>query len=227
MSKKEKVIFGLATGLNFVIGLCLIIFVVPSAVPTVLNLSEKIVKLGSKWWMILEIILPSLLCLSLFLTKDARLRFFEKSIFCFCLYQNVLIFLSYSLSSSFEINSVFPISISLLVFLPISCLILCFGARLKSQPYNTFPRLWKKQTTPTNFLWTQTHFFAKNVFMSLGLVLFVCSVIFAFFKVCLIELIVFLIFILIGYLIVFKHANDLYKKYTEMKTKQDNLKTNK
>lgn len=227
MKNKAKILIISLAMLNLVAGLLLIIFMVPSQIPTVLSLSEKIVCLGSKWCLVPAIVCPLIFaCIAIFLKKTITTSFF-KSLFFFSIYQNVLIFIACAGTASFVINSTFPVSLSLFVCLPLACITLFWGAKFKTQPYNTFPVLWKKQATATEFLWTQIHIFAKNVFMSAGLVLFVVSIIFAFFKLFLIELAIFLIAIIISYLVVLKHANDMYKKYTEMKNKQDEIKNQK
>ena len=186
MKNKDKILIISLAVFNFVAGLLLIIFMIPSQIPTVLSLSEKIVCLGSKWCLVPAIVCPLLFaCISIFFKKNIFCSVF-KSLFFFSIYQNVLIFITCAGTANFVLHSTFPVSLSLFVCLPLACITLFWGAKLKTQPYNTFPVLWKKQATATEFLWTQIHLFAKNVFMSAGLVLFVVSIIFAFFKLFLI-----------------------------------------
>ena len=227
MNKKDKILLITLAAFNFVAGLLLLIFLVPNKIPTILGISEQIVCLGSKWCLVPAIVCPVVFaCISIFSKKNIITCIF-KSLFFFAIYQNVLIFIVVSASKEFVTGSSFPISLSLLVCLPISCLILVFGSKLKNQPFNTFPVLWKKQATATEFLWTQIHIFAKNVFMSAGLILFIISVVFSFWRLFLIEIGLFVIAIIIAYLIVLKHANDIFKKYTELKNKQVEIKNQK
>lgn len=224
MNKKDFLTFLSVSILNFLIGILLILFALPSVVPTIIGESEQIITTGSKWCLILNLVLPALVfCFMLFMRAKPRLIFLFKCIFCFITYQNVLIFMSYALTPAFVVGATYPVSLSLLLFLPLSCFIFVMGLKIKSQTYNTFPKLWKKQSTATEFLWKQTRFFAKTVITFTAFILFIVSIIFAFFKLWLIELGIVIFALIIDYLIILKNANDIFKKYTELQTKQKEI----
>lgn len=227
MNKKQKILILVLSAINLIVGVLLTIFLIPNKIPVLLEPNEKILKLGTKWLIMCAAIIPAVFAFLSCIFKNQRLSGFFKSIFIFSIYQNVLIYIVLSTSKSFAVGTTFPLSLSLFLFLPLSCLIFVFGIKLKTQPFNTFPVLWKKQSTATEFLWKQIHYFAKNIFMMIGLILFVISIIFAFFKLFLVELAIFVIMIVMAYLIVLKQANDIYKKYNEMKQKQDELQKQK
>ena len=155
--------------------------------------------------------------------KSKHISTFFKALNFVVIFENVLIFVYFSLESSFVIGELFKIPMSVLTFLPISFLIIDWANLLKNLPYKSKFGIRNKYSKETEFLWTQIHFSAKNIFLAAGMILLLISLIFSLFRQTLIELILFVSVIIISYLLTFKESKMMYTKYLEMKTRKDNL----
>lgn len=192
-----------------------------------ISFNETISSLCSKW---LLLILPSLIILFALLAtllKNATLKKFSASVLAITIFENLLLFSYYSLETEFVIDSYFKIPISILVFLPIAFLLIVWANLLKTIPYKSKFGIRTKFSLETEFLWTQIHFAAKDKFFAAGFVLLLISLVFSFFRLAIVELVLFILIIIITYLLVYKDAKMMYKKYQEMKVRKDKLQNNK
>lgn len=221
--KKNSIFIIVLTLLCLSCGTLAIIFCMPDKIPMHISYQETIDLLCSKWLMFINLFIITLLAvLSISLKKDYIKNLFS-ALFVSAFFDNTLIFAYYSLESSFEIGSAYKIPLSILIFLPLSFLIIVWAGQLKHLPFKSKFGIKNKLSCETEFLWAQTQIAARDKFVAIGLILMLISVIFALFKLILIETIIFILAIILAYILVIKDSAAAYKKYMDMKNRKDNL----
>ena len=223
MNKKLDYKILITAILNLAICLSLIIFAIPKNVPLFFGFNEKIVLLGSKWFLILCVIIPTILATIIMLSKKQTLKFWIKFIYFICLYENMLIMICTSLSTEFELGLKTEIPLSLIYLLPLSAFIIAMSQKLKNAPYKSFSPFKNKYSTTSEFIWKQTHMTAKNICFAIGFFAIIETLIFSIFRLFLINFIVIVIEFIIGYLIILRESILMSKKHNAMQTKKDNL----
>ncbi len=203
--------------------LLLLIFCVPESIPLAVDINEKIAICGSKYFLIILIILPLAFSILAVTLKSNQLTFIFKMLLVTFIYENVLVFIYLLTGTSFEIGGILEIPLSCFIFLPLSAIIMVSGIKLKNQPFDSKFGIRFKCTRETEFIWKQTHFFAKNVFFAGGFILFLISAIFSFFHLAYILLILFIILILVLYFVVYGYSRSMCNKYKSMKAKKDKI----
>ncbi len=224
MNKKLDIKLTILIAFNFLICLFLIIFKAPNSVPLFFSTKETISVLGSKWWLLTSVILPTIIgIMSFIFYKKQNLNFVLKMLFYVCLYENMLIMIYVSATDTFVLNMKSEIPLSLIYFLPISACIMIGALKLKTLPYKSFSPFKNKFSCQTEFIWKQTHIFAKDITFAFGFILVIISMIMAIFRLFWINLIVMAVAILTIYFLTLREAVLMCKKNTQMQNKKDNL----
>lgn len=228
MKLKNKIILLTLGIVSFAVYLTLLILKVPNEVPFLYDINEKIAVVITKWILISPAILPLIFAgfASIF-SKKPKLKFGFIIAFVFVLFENVIFLTYFILAKSLEIGVVCEIPLSIALFIPLAFILMLLSIKLKNAPYLSRPAIRFKCTKETEFIWTQTHIFARDVYFLMSFVLFIVSIIFSFFRLYLIELGIFVFAILLCTLIVYLYSKSLYKKYIEMKTRKENLEKSK
>ena len=213
---------------NLLTSLLLLIFKTPKNIPLFFDISEKIAVLGSKWFLLACTIIPTILWLVIQLTqKKEHLNFFLKMMFYTCIFENMLIFIYVSSTKSFEVGTLSEIPMSLVYFLPFSAYIMLGGLKIKYLPFKAFSPFKNKFTTSAEFVWKQSHFYARNVMFSAGFISVILTLIFAIFRLLIVNIIAIILAIIIIYILVLKAAKQMSDKRGEMQTKKDKLDAGK
>ena len=220
---KTKITFTFLGLANFIATLLLTIFLLPDKIPVELDIYEKITNFSSKWIMLSACIIPTIFVILILTLKNKKAIFALKMFFVFALFENVLYFSYFSISSNLIIGLICDIPISISLFMPISIMIVVLSIKLKNAPYLSKPAINFKVTRETEFIWKQTHFFARDAYLLMGIIMFFISIIFAFVRFCLIELALFVLLILIFTIVVYCHSKSIYDKYVEMKIKKEKM----
>lgn len=209
---------------NLIICLILVIFKSPEKVPLFFDFGENIAILGSKWFLIASAIIPLILGIFVNLTmKKNNLNFFLKMLFYICIYENMLILIYVSATNSFVVGAKSEIPMSLVYFLPLSACMMLGALKIKFLPYKAFSPFKNKYSTESEFIWKQTHMFAKSFMFAVGFVNVVATMIFAIFRLLLINLIFIAASIIIIYIFVIREAMLMSKKHSQMQSKKDKL----
>lgn len=222
--KKNKIISITLATTNFIVCLCLLIFLTPSQVPLLVGMHDKIILIGSKWWLILGLAAPLVFMTINLITKNKHLQLSLMELIIFIAYCNMLGFSYFCTESNFAIGNVTKVSISLAIFLPLSLWMFVYGVVIKNISYKNKFGLRSKNTETTEFIWRQTHITASYHFRLWGLILFIVSLIFTALHLPLIELIIFVLGIAIPRIYVEVQAKKMTQKYQDMKSKQEKLK---
>ncbi len=227
-NKKQKI---LILSFSAVISLCALlitIFCVQNNIPLLFDFSEKIIAKGSKAWLGILIIAPTIFAILHFAIKNDLAEFVFKILFLISVYEIMLTFIYLLFGTRFDVGQLPDIPLTCFIFIPLSVAIIAVGAKLKSAPFKSKLAVQFKCTKETEFIWKQTHFFASRVYLFAGLILIICSSIFSMFYLCYIMLIIFLTTIIICNIIIYHYSKSIYKKYISLKTKHDKLnnKTN-
>ncbi len=224
MKLKNKICISILGVINLAVFLSLLITIIPNQVPITFGLHEEIIALTSKWILIIPVILPLGLAISICLiNKDKKASFFLKILFVLSLYENTICLTYLCLAESLEIGAICEVPISLSIFLPIAIIFLILSIKLKNVPYLSRPALNFKCTKETEFIWKQTHFFARDAYFLMSFCLIIVSVVFSFFRLAIIELGIFVSALIICTIVVYLHSRSLYKTYKQMKDRQDAL----
>jgi hypothetical protein len=187
------------------------------------GIRDRVILIGSKWWLLAGIILPiSFLFINLF-NKNRFIKFIFAELIIFIAYNNMLAYSFFITAPSFAIGMTSEIPLSIAVFLPIALTCFLYGAMIKNIPYKSVFGIRSKLTTTTEFIWDQSHFYGSYYYRLTGMILFVISVIFSFLKLPLIELFIFIIGLIIPRIITDRTAKQMANKYKDMKTKHDHL----
>lgn len=225
--KKNSIFILVLSILSLICGSFAIIFCMPTEIPLHISHQEIIDSLCSKWLIFINLFIIILLAaLSLTLKKEYLKRFFS-ALFFAAIFVNTLIFAYYSIESGFEIGTTYKIPLSILIFFPLSFLIIVWAGLIKNLPFKSPFGIKNKFSCKTEFLWIQTQIAARDKFVAIGFILMIISIIFALFKLIFIELIIFILAITLAYILVLKDAYSAYKKYMDMKTRKENLQNKK
>lgn len=206
----------------------LLIFSVRAKIPLLFDINESITYLGSKYFILPLAILPLIFSIIFMCMKKNSIEKDMIFILIFLLIYENFITLTYLLvGTSFDAGSKIEIPLSCFIFFPLSLLLLSFGAKIKNLPYKSTLGIKNKYTTEVEFIWIQTHFFASRVLMMTGLILTFISLIFSFFHLGIVMLAIFIVAIIVAFAVIYSDSKKMYKKYSEMKAKQDKLNSKK
>lgn len=220
---KKNLVLCLVLGIiNLIVGTLLTVFVVPNQIPVLFDINEKIVALSSKWLLLFMCITPFILSLVACIISKKYRTFILRALVALFTYENMLIFIYFCLEKNLNIGSPCTISMSLFIFLPLALVMMIAGSKIKFEPYKSKFGLKMKYTLETEFLWKQTHYYARDVLFFVGFALFIISIVFAFFRVSYIEIPIFVIAIIFCILRIRWYAKSMHSKYIEMKTRQEN-----
>ena len=223
MSKKNTILSLCFGTIICLLGLLLWIFCVPNILPLLFDINENVFLLGSKWWLMILTILPIVFCLVMCFAKNKNAQFVFKLLFIFSVYEIFIVLISTIVGTIPNIGETPEISLTCYLFLPLSVLMTIFGLKLKHLPYKSKIGIRFKCTRETEFIWTQTHFYAQKVFFFAGILLFLVSVVFSFFHLSIIVFAIFVVTIIVCEVIVYCYSHSIYKKYLSLKTKHDML----
>lgn len=224
MSKKLDLKITILTIFNIAICLCLIIFKAPQSVPLFFSPNETIAVLGSKWWLLASAFIPTALGIFINLTQNkTRLNFVLKMFFAVCLYENMLIMICVSATESFALKSVCEIPLSLIYFLPLSACIMIGGLKLKTIPFNSFSFFKNKYSSTSEFIWKQTHIFAKDITFAIGFILVIISMIFAIFRLFWFNLAIIIIAVLTIYFLTLRESVLMTRKFNKLQAAKEKL----
>ncbi len=222
---KQNIMFLSLAILNLGLCLFLTITIVPDQIATSVDFNEKIIELGSKWLLSINIFLPLVLSiLILILHKNESLSFFFKSLIVLMLYENMLTYCYVCLETNFEIGTLCQIPLAASVFMPISVLIAVLSFKIKHVPYKSkFVGIRTKYTRADEFIWKHTHFVAKDVFFATGVILFLINIVFLFVRLAYIPLAIFVVAITVDIVIITHQSRLMYKKFIDMKKRQEKM----
>ncbi len=225
--KKNNLLPIILSSINFVICSVLLIFFTPNKVPFVVGLREKIVLMGSKWWMLSGIILPIIFMVFAIIKKDKLAKLLFTELIIFVCYNNMLGYSFFCVAENLAVGEISQIPLSIAIFLPIALGTFLYGASIKNLDYKNKFGIVSKRTTTTEFIWKQSHITASYHFRLAGFVLFIASIVFIFLRFPLIEFAVFAIGLIIPRIVVEVGANKMSKKYKDMKQKFDHIQQTK
>lgn len=225
--KNKKYLPIIVSIFNTIASTLLLILCTPDKVPLLAGIHDEIIVIGSKWWLILGIILPLAFMIITILGKSQYTILVFTELIIFTTYNNMLAYSFYINSSGFYIGMLSQIPLSVSVFIPVSLCCFVYGALLKNIPYKHKLGLNSKNTQTTEFIWTQTHISGSYYFRLTGLILFVVAIIFSFFHYPLIELAIFIIGFLIPRVIIEINARQMTNKYKDIKAKHEHLTSKK
>lgn len=221
MTKKEKILICVIAITNLIATSLLTILFLPNKIPFLLNAHEIIISKITKWIMLLSGLLPSIFAAITLFSKSKKTQFLLKIALFTAIFENILYFSCFLLSKNNEIGNTFEIPISVTLFMPISVIIFVCATKLKNLEYLSKPAINFSYTKETEFLWRQTHIYARNIYFVTGIILFFISIIFCFLRYCLIELILFVVAIIISTIIVYNYSKSIYNKYIDMKNRKE------
>ena len=228
MDKKIDLKSIILASFNAIICLILIIFKSPNKIPLFFNINEEIAVLGSKWFLLVCLIIPTILCIFINMTlKKNNLNFFLKMLFYVCIYENMLILIYVSATKEFVVGTASEIPMSLIYFLPLSACMMLGGLKLKNLPYKSFSPFKNKLSTKSDVIWKQTHILASKLMFAIGFVMVVATMLFAIFKLFIINLITIILAIIAIYIFVLRESWLMNKKIAEMQAKKDKLESEK
>lgn len=225
--KKNKIISIIITSANTLLCLLMLFLYVPNTIPLMAGIHDEIILLGSKWWLIIGIVLPLILMIIMLKLKDNYPRLIVTELLIFIVYANMLGYSFFIDSSSFSLGMRSEVPLSVVLFVPIALACFVYGAILKHLPYKNKLGIRSKRTTTTEFIWIQTHLSASIYYRVTGLILFVIAIIFIFLHIPLIELIIFIIALLVPRIMTECIAKKMSTKYQDLKTKHEHLKNKK
>ena len=215
---KKNQIFMLLLGIiNTAVCLSLLLLCVPNRIALMVDINENISFLTTKWILLINVILPLVLSIVVCCLKNKQKAIWVLSLlFVFVLYENMLAFSYFSVEKNFVLGSRSQIPIAVSFFMPISVILLIFGIKLKNLPFGSKIGIRTKYSTKTEFIWKQTHYFAKDIFMAYGFLSFIVSLIFIFVRMPYINLALDVIGLLTCFFITNKQAKIMYRKYMQM-----------
>ena len=225
--KKNKIIPIIIACFNTLICSLLLIFCIPNEIPLLAGIHDEIILLGSKWWLLLGIILPLVFMIFLLKTKNNYTRLFFAEFIIFITYANMLGYAFFIDSTSFSLGMRSEAPLSIVIFVPISLACFVYGSMLKHLPYKSKIGLRSKRTITTEFIWIHSHLSGSYYYRIAGLILFVIAIIFTFLHLPLIELIIFVVALIIPRILVEFVAKKMVNKYQDMKAKHEHLQNKK
>lgn len=217
-------IFGIS---NLILCTLLTIFVLDTNVPVLFNLNEQIAVMGSKWIMLLAGIIPCIFVIFAYVLKSKPVRLLFKFLFAVSIFETMIWFIYFGLSEQLYVGATSEISFAIAFFFPASFAFMAYGLNLKNPEYKSKTGINFKNVETTEFIWIQSHLFARYIFFFTGFILFLISLVFAFFHMSYILIPIFVIAIVVCYIIVWNYAESMKKKYEDMKTRKDNLEKGK
>ena len=222
---KQNILFLIIAILNFAICALLTLTIVPGQIPLHFDFHEKIDALGSKWWLSANIALPLIFAiLAMIFHKKEYLSFFLKAFFVFILYENMLCYSYLVLATDLSIGTLCEVPLAASVFMPLSVFIAVIAIKIKTVPYKSrFVGVRTKYTKTDEFIWKQTHFFARDVFFATGVILFFVCVPFMFVRLAYIPLSLFIAAIVADIIIINNQSKKMYNKFVAMKARQDKV----
>ena len=205
----------------------MLIFVTPNQVPLIAGFRDEILVIGSKWWLVLGILIPIVFMTLALALKNQYAKFIFTELVIFSVFDNMLAYSFFCNATHFEIGMRSEISYSVALFLPLALFCFIYGAMIKNLPYKSILGLKSKRTTTTEFIWTQTHFSGSYYYRLTGMILVIIALIFNFIHLNLVELLLFVIALIIPRIIVEVNAKQMTNKYNDLKEKHEHLKSKK
>lgn len=225
--KKNQIVLLIIGILVTMLSILLWIFCVPNSFPLLYDWSEKVIYSGSKWWLFIITLFPLLFAILGVTFKGQNIQFIFKMIYVLSIYEIFLILISLLTGTIPGVGMKSEIPLTCYLFLPISVIIMVLGIKLKTIPYDSKMGIRFKCTRETEFIWKQTHFFARKVLFPTGFLLFIISAVLSFFHFALVVFMIYIIAILTSIIIIYCYSLSIYKKYMSMKTKLEGLEKNK
>lgn len=223
IKNKEKYILISLGALHLILCTLLTILLLKPTIPLAYNFNEEIVRVGSKWVMLLTGIIPCFFVVASLFAKNRPALFWCKFLFAISLFETMIWFIYYGASTQLYVGAVSEISFAIAFFFPASFAVMAYGLKLKNPEYKSKTGINFKCVETTEFIWIQSHFFARYIFFFAGFLLFLISLVFAFFHMSYILLPIFVVAITVCYIITWNYATSMTKKYNEMKTRKENL----
>lgn len=225
MKLKNKIVLMVLSALNLIVCISLIVFKIPDRIPAAFDAGERCVAMADKWVLVLPALCPAIFAtVAIFFSSRKKLSYGFLTLFVLSLYENILFFTYYCLGENLKFGALIEIPLSLVIFVPISVIFLILAIKVKNVPYKTYPAFAFKSAKETEFIWKQTHFFARDAMFSTSFLMFIVTFVFSFFRLYLIELAVFAVLIALCVSTIYLHSKSLQKKYLEMKNRKDALK---
>ena len=223
-NKQNTALFIIAV-LNLLVCSFLTLTCVPGQIPIELDIYENIATLGSKWWLSLNIVLPLILSiLTLIFHKKEYVVFFLKALFVWTIYENMLSFSYFALTQEFTIGAAYELPLAATTFIPISVFLAVSAIKIKNIPYKSkFMGIRTKYTKSDEFIWKQTHYFARDVFFATGVILFFLNIPFLFVKLLYVPIILFIVAVITAMIIVNHQSKLMYKKLVAMQARKDKM----
>lgn len=219
--KKNNIKIIIAAALNLAVCLTLLILLVPNNVPYLTAPSGKIAVIGSKWFLLLGIILPAVFATLFVTTKKESVKIIMAELIILFLYENMLGYSYFCTESAFDVGTQSLISNTLSLFLPLSMFTFYYGIRLKTMPYKHILGIRSKHTATTQFIWTQSHITAHHGYMISGFFMFITSMVFVFVNQIIVESSIFVLLFVIPRIYVIHEAKKMSKKYNEMNERKE------
>jgi len=129
----------------------LIHFCMPSEIPLHINIFEQIDSLCSKWLFIVLPLVLLLISILFIILKNNNQKLLFKSLLMVFIFEDVLILSYYCLESTFKTGMVYKIPLSILIFLPLSFLIIIWANIIKSAPFKSFFGIKTKYSTEKQY----------------------------------------------------------------------------
>lgn len=219
--KKNNIFMFIVGFLNFAVCLCLLILCIPEKIPIMTNFSEKITHLASKWFLILNVVLPMIFALLVpAFSNHKTMQNIFTSLFYLFIFENILAFSYFSIEKSFEIGSLSQIPAAVSIYMPISAIFTISAIKLKHTPFKSKFGIKTKHSTKTEFIWKQTHFYASEIFFAYGVLSFLISIVFVFVRMAYILLAIDVVGFAFCWLFSSKQAKDMAEKYTDMENRK-------
>ena len=224
--KNNKLIPIIVASANAVFCTLLLIFLTPNKIPLIAGFRDEIIVIGSKWWLLLGIIIPIIYMVLSITLKNQYAKFIFTEFLIFTVFDNLLGYSYFCNITQFEIGMLSEVSYSVSVFIPLALFCFIYGAMIKNLPYKSRLGIKSKRTTTTEFIWKQSHISGSYYYRLTGMILFLVAVVFNFLHLALIELLIFLIALIIPRIIIEVNAKQMTNKYNDIKAKHEHL-TNK
>ena len=226
---KQNILFFVVAILNFIVCTFLTLTCIPGEIPLHISLTEKITLLGSKWWLSINIVLPLILTILMmvFHKKDFAVFTF-KALFVLMIYENLLAYSYFALATNLTVGALTEVPLAASSFIPASVILSVLAIKIKHIPYKSkFMGIRTKYTKADEFIWKQTHFFARDVFFATGVIFFFVSIPFLFIRLAYIPTALFLIAIVIDIIIVNHQSKLMYNKLVDMQKRKERMEAKK
>lgn len=223
IDKKNLAIFCVSALLSLCSTL-LLAFAVKGDIPTLIDFSEKITAMGSKWLLLCISLPPVFLGLGLLFTKNNRaLDFTFKMALLFFAYLNMVSLIVLIFGENRAIGEQVEVPMTATMLLPLSLVYLLFGIKTRGARPEDNLKISNRYTKEVEFIFVQTQFFASRVISLTGLALLALAIILSFFRLGYVVLALTVLAILLDWLLILNESKQMYKKYSVMKAKKDRL----